>query len=63
MSLYNYVNFIVACDNKGGIGKNNKLPWHISEDLKYFKDLTNKNTVIMGSKTYFSIPKKKSSIK
>jgi len=57
MSLYNYVNFIVACDNKGGIGKNNKLPWHISEDLKYFKKLTNKNTVIMGSKTYFSIPK------
>ena len=58
MSLYNYVNFIVACDNKGGIGKNNKLPWNISEDLLYFQNITKGNIVIMGNKTYKSIPNK-----
>ena len=54
--LYNNVNFIVAVDNKFGIGKNNTIPWFIKEELKYFKDLTKDNVVIMGSKTFFSIP-------
>ena len=34
--LYNYVNFIVATDNKGGIGKDGILPWNIKEDIKIF---------------------------
>ena len=50
--LYNYVNFIVAVDKNFGIGKDNIL-WYISEELKYFKKLTNKHVVIMGSKTFF----------
>ena len=56
--LYNYVNFIVAVDKNFGIGKDNNIPWYISEELKYFKKLTNKHVVIMGSKTFFSIPSK-----
>lgn len=39
------------------IGKNNKLPWHYSEDLKHFKRLTLDQTLIMGRKTYESIGK------
>jgi dihydrofolate reductase len=37
------------------IGKDNKLLWHLPEDLKNFKKLTNGNTVIMGRKTFESI--------
>lgn len=54
---------IVATDLNRGIGKNNQLPWRISTDLKYFRDLTSstpvsdvKNAVIMGRKTWESIP-------
>lgn len=42
-------------DSKRGIGKNNEMPWHISEDLKRFKELTLGHPVIMGRKTYESI--------
>ena len=56
--LYNCVNFITACDNKRGIGKNNKLPWDLEEDMKYFKNLTENNVVVMGNNTYNSIPEK-----
>lgn len=37
------------------IGKDNKLPWHFPEDLKFFKQLTTGSTVIMGRKTFVSI--------
>ena len=37
------------------IGKNNSLPWHLSEDLKYFKRSTMGNSIIMGRKTWESI--------
>jgi len=54
---------IVCLDNENGIGKNNDLPWYIKEDIKFFKEKTlekkdsNKtNCVIMGRKTYESIP-------
>lgn len=56
MALYNYVNFITACDNKGGIGKNKVLPWKIPEELRYFQTITNGHVVVMGRTTYFSIP-------
>lgn len=39
------------------IGKDNKLPWHFSADLKYFKQLTTGGAVIMGRKTFQSIGK------
>ncbi|HAI15758.1 MAG: dihydrofolate reductase [Gammaproteobacteria bacterium] len=37
------------------IGRNNSLPWHLSEDLKYFKRVTMGNSIIMGRKTWESI--------
>lgn len=39
------------------IGKDNKLPWHFSSDLKYFKQLTMGSAIIMGRKTFESIGK------
>lgn len=47
---------IVAVDLKGAIGVGGGLPWHISEDLKYFKRTTSGYPVIMGRKTYDSLP-------
>lgn len=56
-------NIIVAIDEKNGIGKNGKLPWHVPEDLKHFKAVTcrvelpsKRNAVVMGRKTWESIP-------
>lgn len=40
------------------IGKNNTLPWHIPEDLKHFRDITTGKVVLMGRKTWESIPEK-----
>lgn len=40
---------------KGVIGKDNKLPWHIPEELKYFKKITEGSVCLVGSKTYESI--------
>ena len=50
------ISIIVAADNKNGIGKENKLPWHISEDLKNFKKVTSGKSIIMGRKTWESLP-------
>lgn len=47
---------LVAVSKNGVIGSNNTLLWHIGEDLKRFKALTINNTVIMGRKTYESLP-------
>lgn len=52
------ISIIVAVSDDMGIGKSNKLLWHISEDLRRFKRLTYGNTVIMGKKTWESLPKK-----
>jgi dihydrofolate reductase len=56
---------VVAMDKNRGIGINGQLPWHLSADLKYFakltkttKDSNKKNAVIMGRKTWESIPDK-----
>ena len=50
------IHLIWAQDEDGGIGKNGQLPWHISEDLKNFKRLTLNSTIIMGRKTWESLP-------
>jgi len=47
---------VVAMNQKGVIGKNGKLPWNVPEDLKLFKLLTERQIVIMGRKTYDSLP-------
>jgi dihydrofolate reductase len=52
------ISIIVAVSEDWGIGKDNELLWHISEDLKRFKRLTIGNTVIMGKRTWESLPKR-----
>jgi dihydrofolate reductase len=52
------VSIIVAIALNGAIGKRGSLLWHISEDLRYFKKITDGNTVVMGRKTWESLPKK-----
>ena len=55
------LNIIACCDNKMGIGIDNKLPWNISSEMKLFKEKTignGNNCVIMGKNTYLSIPEK-----
>jgi dihydrofolate reductase len=51
------LSIIAAIGDKRELGKNNKLLWHIPEDMKRFKNLTTGHTVIMGRKTYASIGK------
>ena len=46
---------IVACAENGVIGRNNALPWHLSEDLRYFKRVTLGKPIVMGRKTFESI--------
>ncbi len=48
---------VVAMANNRVIGKDNRLPWHFSSDLKFFKQLTMGQTIIMGRKTFESIGK------
>lgn len=48
---------IVAAGDNDAIGKNNQLIWHLSDDLKRFKTLTNGHHIIMGRKTFESFPK------
>lgn len=50
------MNAIVAISENSGIGKDNGLLFHISADLKRFKELTSGHTVIMGRKTLQSLP-------
>lgn len=52
------ISIIVAVSDDWGIGKDNELLWRISEDLKRFKRLTYGNTVIMGKKTWESLPRR-----
>ena len=49
------ISLIVATDSVGGIGKDNKIPWYLPEDIKRFKHLTMGHPVIMGRKTFESI--------
>jgi dihydrofolate reductase len=48
---------IVAAGENDAIGKDNDLIWHLSDDLKRFKSLTNGHHIIMGRKTFESFPK------
>lgn len=51
------LSIIVAIAKNNAIGKDNQLLWHISEDLKYFRQVTSGHAVIMGRKTFESIGK------
>ena len=51
------VSIIVATDERGAIGRDGGLPWHLPDDLKRFKALTIGKPVVMGRKTWDSIGK------
>jgi dihydrofolate reductase len=51
------VTIVVAISENHVIGKDNKLLWHLPNDLKHFKEITTGHTVIMGRKTYESVGK------
>ena len=52
------ISIIVAIAENMAIGKNNDLLWHIPEDLKRFKRITSGHPVIMGKRTYESLPRR-----
>jgi len=49
------ITIIAACSRNRAIGKDNSLIWHLSDDLKRFKEITTGKVVVMGRKTYESI--------
>jgi dihydrofolate reductase len=52
------ISLIAAIAQNRTIGKNNDLPWHLPDDMKYFMQTTKEHYVIMGRKNYQSIPEK-----
>lgn len=50
------VSFIVAVTENNVIGKDNQMPWHLPDDMKWFKEHTSGCDVIMGKKTFYSLP-------
>ncbi|MEQ1587119.1 MAG: dihydrofolate reductase [Cyclobacteriaceae bacterium] len=52
------ISLIAAVSKNNVIGKNNDLPWHLPDDMKYFMQTTKEHYVIMGRKNYESIPEK-----
>jgi len=53
----NNLSIIVAIGQNNEIGKDNDLLWYISDDLKRFKAITTGNAIVMGRKTFDSLPK------
>ena len=51
------ITMIAAVSEDNGLGLDNKLVWHIPRDLKHFKDLTHGHCIIMGRRTFESLPK------
>jgi dihydrofolate reductase len=52
------ISYVVAVSRNGVIGREGGLPWHISSDLKRFKEITMGKPVIMGRRTWDSLPRK-----
>jgi len=48
---------IAAVDKQGAIGKGGKLPWHYSSDMKFFRETTTGNAVVMGRRTWSTLNK------
>lgn len=51
------ISFLASMDRNRVIGSNNALPWHLPNDLRFFKEKTTGHTIIMGRKTFESIGK------
>ncbi|MBP2078282.1 dihydrofolate reductase [Oceanobacillus polygoni] len=49
------ISLLLAMDRNHVIGLNNEMPWHLPKDLRFFKEKTTGNTIIMGRKTYDSM--------
>ena len=49
------INLIWAMDKNQLVGKGDRIPWHIKEDLLYYKSKTNGKVVLMGDTTYYSL--------
>lgn len=47
---------VAAVADNGVIGENGKMPWHLPEDLAHFREITLGKTVLMGRKTWLSLP-------
>lgn len=52
------ISYVVAVSRNGVIGREGSLPWHISSDLRRFKEITMGKPVVMGRKTWESLPRK-----
>ena len=52
------ISLIVAMDREGGIEKNNDLMWHLPADMRFFRETTTGNIVVLGRKNYESIPER-----
>jgi len=52
------VSLVVAYARNRVIGRDGELPWHLPTDMRHFRELTTGGTVVMGRKTYASIPEK-----
>lgn len=50
------ISLIVARDRNGAIGRGGQMPWHIPEDLAFFREETNGGALIMGARTWASLP-------
>jgi len=50
------ISIIVAIASNNAIGKDNDLLWHISKDLLRFKEITKGHYIVMGKRTYYSLP-------
>ena len=55
-NILHNISIIVAIASNRAIGKDNRLLWHLSDDLKRFKKLTTGHTLIMGRNTFLSLP-------
>jgi len=51
------ISIIAAVADNLAIGKTNNLPWHLPADMKHFRELTTGHTVVMGKRTFESLPK------
>jgi dihydrofolate reductase len=58
MNKHNKITLIAALSDNNCIGENNCIPWHVPEDFEFFKNYTMGKPVVMGRKTWESLPKK-----
>ncbi|WP_239423376.1 dihydrofolate reductase [Snodgrassella communis] len=58
MNKHNKITLVAALADNNCIGENNRIPWHVPEDFEFFKNYTMGKPVVMGRKTWESLPKK-----